>query len=558
LQLADEKRSSNNLLSVKVIKHLESSIEELSTKQQDHLTYLQAYQYSFQANYDAAITLLNKLINSSKQKNLKFRAHYTLVNIYAANQNWQAGLHHLTRTIKLSAQIDDKNLIQSSRINTINFYNQIGQYQQAIDNIEKFEISKLTSDRTKCFIKELGLLAKLRLALEKDANPFQQAELKKQLNKEIPEGINSCEIANEALLSNIIRTYQAELYLNEQQADLVLATLQPHNESILATNYPIIITLTYNLLAQASWLKKDIINTKKYIQLARRNSQLLAQTKQTETTYQLLYQLAEQAKNYQNALEYHKKYSLAKQTVLDETQAKHLAFQLASHNNFANKKEIEQLNQQNKLLNTQHLLSEQKQENSLLLIMLLLSFLAAFSLWSYKSWLIQQRLKLLTEFDSLTKVHSRGHFLELAKDALKHCKKTEQALTCVLFDLDYFKKINDQHGHGTGDTVLKAIAEVCQNVGRQNDIFGRLGGEEFAFILPGCTMIIAEDIANKCRECITNIDYLALGVREPITASFGVSDVSVSGFELSNLLADADSAMYVSKEHGRNCVNTFR
>ena len=557
LQLADDKRSSNNMLSTAIIKHLSSSSKTLSIKQQEHLTYLQAYQYSFQASYLAAITLLNQLIDTSKQKALKFRAHYTLVNIYAANQNWQAGLHHLANVINTSPEIDDGDHLHASRINTIMFYNQIGQYQLSIDYTNKNKKNDIISNRNKCIMKQQTLLPKLRLAIEYDNNPFQKTELKKQLAKEIPEGISFCELANEALSTNIIRTYQAELYLNAKQADLVLQTLQPHNEAILATNYPILITHNYNLLAQAYWLKKDIVNTTKYAMLAKENIQLLAQTKQTATTYQLLFQLAEQAKDYPNALKYHKEFSQAKQTVLDETQAKHLAFQLAQHNSFANKKEIEQLNQQNKLLNTQHQLSEQKQENSLLLIMLLLSFLAAFSLWSYRSWLTQQRLKLLTEFDNLTQVYSRGHFIELAKEALQHCKKIDQPLTCVLFDLDHFKKINDQYGHATGDDVLKKIANICQGVGRQNDVFGRLGGEEFAFILPGCNMIIAEDIANKCRRNIENIDHLSLGVKQAITASFGVSDVSVSGFNLSNLLADADSAMYSSKEHGRNCVNTY-
>jgi len=558
LQLADEKRSSNNLLSIEVIKHLAKSTEELSTKQKEHLTYLQAYQYAFQANFDEAISLLNELINSSKQKIFTFRAHYTLVNIYAANQNWQAGLHHLTRLIGLSSQIFDDKLLQDSQIIIAIFYNQMGQYEEAINYIKKIKITRLTSKRNKCTVKKLGLLARLRLALAKDGDPFQQTELKKQLTKEIPKGIASCELANEALLANFIRTYQAELYLDNQQADHVLATLKPYSKEILATQYPILITVTDNLLAQAYWLKQDIVNTKKYALLAKENSQLLAQTKQTVATYKLLFQLAELDKDYPSALEYHKKYSRANQIVLDEIQAKHLAFQLASHNNFANKKEIEQLNQQNKLLNTQHQLSEQKQENSLLLIMLLLSFLAAFALWSYRSWLTQQRLKLLTEFDSLTKVYSRGHFMELAKSALKYCDKNEQPLTCVLFDLDYFKKINDQYGHSTGDNVLIKVAEVCQSLGRKYDAFGRLGGEEFAFILPGCSMIIAEDIANKCRDKISNIDYISLGIKQPITASFGVSDVAVSGFDLSNLLADADSAMYASKEHGRNCVNTYR
>jgi diguanylate cyclase (GGDEF)-like protein len=498
---------------------------------------------------------LSQLINSSRQKDLKFRAHYTLVDIYALNQNWQAGLHHLARLISLSPQINNKEIVHGSQINIAMFYNQIGQYQQAINHLEKVNSA---NDRDWCIVHQQFLLAKLRLALEKNASISQQKQLTKQLTKDLPKGLKSCELTNETLLANLIRTYQAELYLNNQQADRVLATLQPYNEAILATNYPILITLNYNLLAQAYWLKKDIVNTEKYAQLAHKNSQLLAQTKQTVITYQLLFKLAEQAQDYPNALKYHKKYSEANQTVLDETQAKHFAYQLARYNNFADKKEIEQLNQQNKLLNTQHALSEQQQENSFLLILLLLSFLAVFFFWSYKSWVTQQRLKLLTQFDSLTQAHTRGHFILLAQESLKDCKKNKLSLTCVLFDIDFFKKINDQYGQSTGDKVLIKISEVCLSIGRQNEIFGRLGGEEFAFILPGCSMEIAEDIANRCREEIAQIDHQALGIKHPITASFGVSDVLVSGFELDNLLADADNAMYASKAHGRNCVNSYR
>ncbi len=554
---ADNIRSSNNPLANKLLSKVSLSINQLSKNQTDYLNYLRAYQLSFQAKYDDAELILQELINSNASRLIKFRSHYTLVNIYSVRQKWQLGLKQLAKVVLLAPQITSSEHKKTGLLITAIFYNHIGQYQLAIDAVRNFNMQQMNS-RNKCIIRQQILLAKLRLAIEERANPYQKSDLKKQLNKELPEGIDSCEEANEALLSNVIRTYQAELYLETKQAEQVIKTLLPHNKAILATNYPILITLNDNLLAQAYWLKKDIVNTKKYALLAKENSQLLAKTKQTVTTYQLLYRLAEQEKDYPSAFEYHKKYSQAKQSVLDETQAKHLAFQLASYNNFANETEIEQLNQKNKLLNTQHQLSEQQQENSLLLIMLLLTFLAVFSLWSYRSWLTQQRLKLLTEYDGLTKAYSRGHFIELAKEAVRHCKQAEQPLTCVLFDLDHLKKINDQYGHATGDKVLIKVVEVCQSVGRQHDVFGRLAGEEFAFILPGCGMIIAEDIANKCREKIADIDHESLGINRPITASFGVSDVVISGFDFTSLLADADSAMYSSKEHGRNCVNTYR
>ena len=116
----------------------------------------------------------------------------------------------------------------------------------------------------------------------------------------------------------------------------------------------------------------------------------------------MLYQIAEQEGDFEKALDFHKKFSSANQRYLDEVQAKQLAIQLANHNDFANKKRIEQQDQKIDLLNIQHLLTKKKAENSFLLIMLLVSFLIALAMWTYKSWLIQQRLKQLTEFDSST------------------------------------------------------------------------------------------------------------------------------------------------------------
>ena len=155
-------------------------------------------------------------------------------------------------------------------------------------------------------------------------------------------------------------------------------------------------------------------------------------------------------------------------------------------------------------------------------------------------------------------MHSRRHFIALAQQIINQCQIEKKPLTCLVFDLDRFKKINDNFGHHTGDAVLKEVANTCKQVCRPTDILGRLGGEEFAIILPYCELLMGEDLANKCREKIAQINYKKLGLIEPITASFGVTSVDVSGFELNKLLADADDAMYSAKQHGRNCVQSYK
>ena len=126
-----------------------------------------------------------------------------------------------------------------------------------------------------------------------------------------------------------------------------------------------------------------------------------------------------------------------------------------------------------------------------------------------------------------------------------------------MFDLDHFKKVNDCYGHACGDWALKETIKVCKDIGRKNDIFARLGGEEFCLVLPSCSIDAAMLRAEACRAAIEEIITEESGCEFSITASFGVTNVKRSGFELEKLLADADFAAYASKNNGRNRVTLF-
>jgi diguanylate cyclase (GGDEF)-like protein len=126
----------------------------------------------------------------------------------------------------------------------------------------------------------------------------------------------------------------------------------------------------------------------------------------------------------------------------------------------------------------------------------------------------------------------------------------------VLFDMDYFKSVNDTFGHAAGDWVLKTVAATVQSLLPKGAMPGRLGGEEFAFFILGLNQEELLALAERCRAAIAAIDSQESGFSFPVTASFGAAVLDgdeLCGFE--QTLAAADKALYRSKTEGRNRVS---
>ena len=158
--------------------------------------------------------------------------------------------------------------------------------------------------------------------------------------------------------------------------------------------------------------------------------------------------------------------------------------------------------------------------------------------------------------DSLTEAMTRRAFKQEADQLISLALRHQHDLSCIAFDIDHFKKVNDTYGHAAGDAVLKAVASICKATLRAGDLFGRIGGEEFAVVLPHVDREGAFAVAEKLRAAIASEiirgDHGALTV----TASFGTSALSIVSQEIETLLAQADAAMYQAKHSGRNrCVS---
>jgi diguanylate cyclase (GGDEF)-like protein len=161
-------------------------------------------------------------------------------------------------------------------------------------------------------------------------------------------------------------------------------------------------------------------------------------------------------------------------------------------------------------------------------------------------------LRLLATTDSLTGAMSRGAFSEEADRDIARAKRHDRPLSCALIDADHFKSINDTHGHGVGDQMLQRIVAACQSALRAGDYIGRLGGEEFAVILPETPIDAAVAVAERLRKRVEAIGDDVPSGRVAISVSIGVATLTRGEDDLGALLKKADLALYDAKALGRN------
>lgn len=158
--------------------------------------------------------------------------------------------------------------------------------------------------------------------------------------------------------------------------------------------------------------------------------------------------------------------------------------------------------------------------------------------------------------DELTKVGNRRALVESVSKELERCRRSGASMSMLLFDLDYFKKVNDVYGHQAGDAALKHVAKILKDALRQYDILGRIGGEEFAVFLSNTKTDEASHIAERMRSSVALADFNYQKQKIGLSVSVGLTTRGCSTtFE--ELYKESDYALYNAKSKGRNCVRVF-
>jgi diguanylate cyclase (GGDEF)-like protein len=161
--------------------------------------------------------------------------------------------------------------------------------------------------------------------------------------------------------------------------------------------------------------------------------------------------------------------------------------------------------------------------------------------------------KMAASTDPLTGLLNRRGFMELAAMMIQRRAKKGARLSVLMFDLDHFKEINDRFGHAAGDEALRVFSETIQRTMRDGDVIARLGGEEFAALVPASS-IEAAIAAERVRSAFEAAGVMIADERMDATVSIGAADADAKECNIERMLARADAALYQAKKHGRNRV----
>ena len=541
LRRADAIKTSNHAEFTELLKQLDGEAKKLPAEQQWYLRFLVAWEAAYSGDYGTATKSLNAIMDQSPSATLRFRAGATLVNMLGIGHRYEEAFARLNQLLDQLPEVDDKEARFQGLAEAAQLYIEAGQYDLALNYSNQLLAENSTGEYA-CKGRYLVLDARYRSGKLQD------------IARQFREGIDVCVEVGGVLFANGIRADMARFEIEHGRAAAAINLLQKNYAEVLGARYQSLISQFDALLAMAYWKNGQVALAEKFAHDAIDSSIRDEYTESLTTAYELLYRIKLQQGDFAAALSWHEKYMAADKADLNDVSAKALAYQVVKQQVQAKKLEVETLGKQNQILQLQQALDRKASEASRLYIALLLSMLAFIAFWAYRIKRSQLRFMRQARRDGLTDIFNRQHFVSSAEQQLQYCKKSARPACLVLIDLDHFKAVNDTHGHAVGDRVLKRAVAACQAHLRSSDIFGRLGGEEFGIVLPDCTLEQALNRAEQIRAAIATAATGEDSPGVPISASFGVATIARSGYELRDLLIDADDGLYRAKREGRNRV----
>jgi diguanylate cyclase (GGDEF)-like protein len=525
-----------------VLQKLNSDAITLSPDQQMRVRYLNAFQLAYRGDSKASVLLLDDVIERSSDPALRLRALSTQINVLTLSSRYEEAFTRLSQLLDLLPAVTQAKARQQAMGVASLLYTEAGQYDLALSYAAQMRDESPSEDNA-CRASYATILSLHTSGKFPTGDP------------EVAQAISGCVHVKEPIFAGFIRSFLASDEIEHGRAHQAIKLLQANLGSARDTHYPRLISEVNVVLAQAYWQTGDVDRAQQAALAAAATAIKNEYTEPLTLAYQVLSRIEKRRGNFAAALDYHEKYMAADKGYLDTVSAKALAYQTVKQQVLAKKLQIDTLAKQNKILQLQQALGKKAVEASRLWIILLVLLLGFIGFIAYRIKRSQLKFMKLARRDGLTGISNRQHFVSEAERLLQYCYRSNRDACLVLLDLDHFKLVNDTHGHAVGDRVLKRAVAACQAHLRSTDLFGRLGGEEFGMLLPECgpDQVLAR--VEQMRLAIAAVSTGESGRVVTVSASFGVASAAASGYELRQLMTDADDALYEAKREGRNRIN---
>ncbi|MDQ7998063.1 MAG: GGDEF domain-containing protein [Luteibacter sp.] len=525
----------------RLLDEVEPFESKLDDEQRAMFHFLRGWRATWVGDYENAKVELEKVADQSVNSVLRLRALSTLVNLLGVGHRYEDAFKRLNELQELMPSVRDRKARFQAMGEASQLLSSAGQFEQA-EAYAKDMMAEPPPGETVC----KG--AQHLLRARREANRLDT------IDPMVLDAIEQCEAKGDDVFADSMRADIAAFYLSHGQPEEAVKLLTEHRDNLRTLNYSQLLGEFDSHLAQAYLALGDLSNARRFGLSAVAGAIRDEFTDPRRTGYLVLYQVEQRLGHAQQALTFHEQYMAADKAYLDDISARSLAFQIVDQQLLARKTEVDALNKQNEILRLSGVLDRKEVETGRLYIFILgLALLAIvwLVLWLRRS---QLRFMKLARRDGLTGICNREHFVEQAERVLAYGARSDRGLCLILFDLDHFKNVNDTYGHAVGDEVLKRAVDVCRRSLHACDVFGRLGGEEFAVLLPDCSPAQARARAEQLRLSIAATAATPSRPELLVTASFGVGSTLQCGYELHRLLVVADAALYRGKRAGRNCV----
>ncbi|QYJ80646.1 tetratricopeptide repeat-containing diguanylate cyclase [Shewanella acanthi] len=522
---------------------LEADFEHMTHQQQGRFLIFKGASLTFNGKYQEAIETLRRVELLVHDVDLLFSAYNYLATANVAQRNFKDAFDALAKSLALIERIENVNFKRTSYIRIAGLYIAMGATEDVGIYASK-ALSLATEKDTKdiCFAKLY--LAVHSLEFKNFAIAFDEFQSTRTY----------CDSVEVPLVANIALKGMGESKLKLMQPSEAIPYLLDALKKYELFKYQLEINSVHALLAEAYLGIKDLQKANEHAQFVMGLADEPSTTEHKYKATRVMAQLSAQRNDYQQAYEYSNKEQGYNQQILDEAKIKNLAYQSAKFNADEQIREINLLNKERELYIAQQTVKEREYTNMLMFITILVGGIFFLGILLVVGTLQKRKFMRMAKIDALTGVLNRGAGQDLGENLFVQVAARGGDFCVILFDLDYFKQINDSFGHGTGDWALKKVAESLKSCIRNGDVLARIGGEEFAIFLPYANVEKGREVAELCRTKIAAIDTHLSGHQFNITASFGVSGLKQDDLSLDPLLHRADMALYAAKSSGRNTV----